>query len=179
MKRQEDTRLWRDVNILCQLIGHLLSDLGKRGGFVGRVMYVENYAPFVPDTFCGWADARVKYADVWKQYWSDSVLPRSKRDDIEKYVRKLMEADAAGEISELPPIMVCIYDDGAVTVDGGRRCSALMKLEPEERERVVMPAFIIDLRKSEREREEDAERELRRKGESFVELFGGGNPPSR
>ncbi|GAG41757.1 unnamed protein product, partial [marine sediment metagenome] len=45
--------------------------------------------------------------------------------------------------------------------------------------RVVMPAFIIDLRKDEREREEDAERDLQREGGSFVQLYGGGDTPSR
>lgn len=143
MKKYQEDRLWKDVSILCQLLGHLLSDLAEKGGFVGRVEYARDIVPFVADIYCGWADARIRFADVWKQHWSDSVLPRSKLSDIHTYARRMRRG------ADLPPIMVCRYDDGDALVDGNRRCAALMLLTPEERAQVVMPAFIIDLRSDE------------------------------
>ena len=151
MRKHQEDKLWKDVSILCQLLGHLLSDLADRGGFRGRVEYREDITADVPDIFCGWADARIRFRDVWAQHWSESVLPRSKLGDISTYAERMRSGGS------LPPIMVCRYDDGDALVDGNRRCSALMKLTPSERERVVMPAFIIDLRtKDEEDEERDA-----------------------
>lgn len=140
MKKHQEDKLWKDVSILCQLLGHLLSDLAEKGGFAGRVEYRENVVADVPGIHCGWADARVKFADVWKQHWSDSIMPASKRAHIDAYARSMRHG------AVLPPVMVCRYDDGDALVDGNRRCSALMRLTSEERKKVVMPAFVIDLR---------------------------------
>ena len=159
MEKHQEDKLWKDVSILCQLLGHMLSSLAEKGGFVGRVEYVEDFAPCVADTYCGWADAKVRFRNVWQQFWGESVLPRSKRADIDDYAERMRKG------ADLPPIMVCRYDDGNALVDGNRRCAALMRLTPEERERVVMPAFVIDLRSNANEDGENEECDTGRDGE--------------
>jgi len=121
-------------------------------GATDRAWFVDDYAPYIATSYTLWsAEGSGRNRDRPRLTFAQlAANPRRRRGlvgsghmkDAQAYCTRMRKQPGA-----LPPILVDIFADGKrVVSDGNRRALAYMLLAPPERERVQMPAYVVDHR---------------------------------